>query len=358
MRFELAAKLVGKLPSPLLKREALLRGIKQAVPFNKPPIGFLDTRKLGYHLLFLIPKSLKHGNNVVGRCSMDKLGLQGIKQAHPVQIMTVCKLGTRAIECDIQIFETQIRIETHNSVCDGTCYGIKGVQIRGEKVSEHLFKIINRDFFFESAVELFLALGHDCRMLRYRGGDVAYELMESLLIDSIGTACNAAQVVAVIKREGLNVILGGKAVKQLFDFQDLAGHAVCLNDFFGEIFGAHFSLKRVRIWVVVYHVNEMNEIAQTAYLDARPYALLVIQVDIGKRAIKHRHAVFSGNLDVIALLRLPACDGKRPSARLVAVHHMPALGHIDIEPAALNLHVAGNKVVGMIASHTVLPWNN
>ena len=48
MRLELATKLVGKLPSPPLKRETLLRGIKQAVPFDERPVGFCDRRKLGY----------------------------------------------------------------------------------------------------------------------------------------------------------------------------------------------------------------------------------------------------------------------------------------------------------------------
>ena len=48
MRFELTAKLVGKLPSPLLKREALLRGVKQAVSLDERPVGFCDRRKLGY----------------------------------------------------------------------------------------------------------------------------------------------------------------------------------------------------------------------------------------------------------------------------------------------------------------------
>ena len=48
MRLELAAKLVGKLPGPLLKRETFLRGVKQAVSLDERPVGFCDRRKLGY----------------------------------------------------------------------------------------------------------------------------------------------------------------------------------------------------------------------------------------------------------------------------------------------------------------------
>ena len=287
MRFELAAKLVGKLPSPLLKREALLRGIKQALLLDEPPIGFHGKPKVGYELFFLIPKPLKHGNHIGGRRAMSKLGFHGIKQAHPVHIMTVRELGTCTVELEVHVLNVQLGSEDFRPVHEGLHHKPGSVLIRNGEVVGHLVEVANRDLFPEGTVELFLALGHDCRMLRYRGGDVARELVEGFLIDSIVIACDAAQVVVAIKCKRLNVILGRDTIKQLLDLQNLAGHAVCLNDFFGEILRTHPALESFRVGVVEFHMNEVDEITHAACLDTRPHALLVIQVNIRKRAIEY-----------------------------------------------------------------------
>ena len=179
-------------------------------------------------------------------------------------------------------------------------------------------------------------------MLRYRGGDVAHELVKGFLTDSVGIARDAAQIVAVIKCERFDVVLGRIVVKQLLDLQDLAGHAVCLNDFFRDKLGAHYSLKSVRVGIVEHHMNGMDEITHAACLNMRPYASLLIQVDVGKLAIEHRHAAVGGEFDVLALSRWPDCGDKRPSVRLVAVCHIPVIGHVDIEPAAFNFHAVGS----------------
>ena len=213
MRLELAAKLVGKLPSPLLKREALLRGIKQALLLDEPPIGFHGKPKVGYELFFLIPKDFKHGGCVGGRCAMSKLGFHGIKQAHPVHIMTVRELGTCTVELEVDVLNVQLGSEDFRPVHEGLHHKPGSVLIRNGEVVGHLVEVANRDLFPEGTVELFLALGHDCRMLRYRGGDVAREFVEGLFIDSIVIARDAAQVVVVVKRERLDVVLGKKVVK-------------------------------------------------------------------------------------------------------------------------------------------------
>ena len=179
-------------------------------------------------------------------------------------------------------------------------------------------------------------------MLRYRGGDVAHEVVKGFLTDSVGIARDAAQIVAVIKCERFDVVLGRIVVKQLLDLQDLAGHAVCLNDFFRDKLGAHYSLKSVRVGIVEHHMDSMDEITHTACLNMRPYTSLLIQVDVGKLAIEHRHAAVGGLFDVLALSRWPACGDKRPSVRLVAVCHIPAIGHVDIELAAFNFHAVGS----------------
>ena len=178
-------------------------------------------------------------------------------------------------------------------------------------------------------------------MLCYRRGDVAHELVKGFLTDSVGIARDAAQIVAVIKCERFDVVLG-IVVKQLLDLQDLAGHAVCLDDFFRDKLGAHYSLKSVRVGIVEHHMDSMDEITHTACLNMRPYTSLLIQVDVGKLAIEHRHAAVGGLFDVLALSRWPHCGDKRPSVRLVAVCHIPVIGHVDIEPAAFNFHAVGS----------------
>ena len=276
MRFELAAKLVGKLPSPLLKREALLRGVKQALLLDEPPIGFHGKPKVGYELFFLIPKPLKHGNHIGGRCAIGKLGFHGIKQAHPVHIMAVRELGTCTVELEVDVLNVQLRGEYFCPAHEGFHHKPRPVLIRNREVIDHLVEVANRDLFSEGTVELFLALGHDCRMLRYRGSNVACEFMESFLINPLVIARDAAQVVEVVKRERLNVVLGKNALKQLLDLQDLTGHAVSLNDFLGEILGAKLPLKSSRVGIVEFHMDEIDEITQAVCLDTRPHTFLVI----------------------------------------------------------------------------------
>ena len=276
MRLELAAKLVGKLPCSFFKREALLRGVKQALLLDEPPIGFHGKPKIGYQLFFLIPKCFKHSGHVGFRRAMGKLGFHGIKQAHPVHIMTVRELGTCTVELDVDVFDVQLGGEDFCPAHEGFHHEPRPELIRSREVIDQLVEVANRDLSPEGTVELFLALWHDCRMLRYRGGDFAHEFVESFLINPVVIARDAAQVVVVIKRERLNVVLGKNTLKQLLDLQDLTGHAVCLNDFLGEIFGAKRPLKGSRVGIVEFHMDEIDEITQAVCLDTRPHTLLVI----------------------------------------------------------------------------------